>query len=327
MTEVTVFGAGAVGSLTAARLLEAGLPVTLVARGERLAALRAHGLTLEKPDGSVVRTDPTLLDAQATAGAGPSRTLIVTLKAPGWAAALDGLKPLIGPDTVIVPILNGVPWWYTYRGAADPGHPLETIDPGGAIRRAIPLDRVVGAVTYVAAATPAPGRIKHTIGDEMVVGEPDGQFTRRLVDVADLLAKARFKVETTSDIRGAIWTKLWGNAVFNPLSVATGSTMTEMGAMPELHRQLLVLMQEARTIGEAVGIAFQMTVEDRLRLALQLGDFKTSMLQDWEKGVALELEAILGAVLEMGQAAGVETPHLALLYAIVKRKAATAGLL
>lgn len=327
MTSVTVFGAGAVGSLTAARLLDAGVPCGLVARGARLAALQRDGLTLEKPDGAVVRTEPVLIDADRTADTGPVDTLIVTLKAPGWLTALPQLVPLIGPKTVVVPVLNGVPWWYPYRGGDDPGAPLETIDPGGIILNTIRPSQIVGAVTYVAAATPVPGRVKHTIGDEMVVGEPDGQFTRRLADVADLFARARFRVETTTDIRGAIWTKLWGNAVFNPLSVATGATMAEMGDMPELRRQLTALMQEARTIGEAVGITFQMTVEERLRLALQLGDFKTSMLQDWEKGVALELEAILGAVLEMGEAAGVDAPHLAMLYAIVKRKAASAGLL
>lgn len=326
MTSIAVYGAGAVGSLMAAKASLAGIDPLLIARGGTLAAIEQGGLTLQTPTGEALHCAPRVLSSDRTAENGPVDILIVTLKGPAWHGALPSLAPLVGADTVVVPVLNGVPFWYRVGQAPVGQDHLESIDPGGTVLSALPRDRTVGLVTYVAAAIPTPGTVRHTIGIEKYVGTPDNASDGAAARVAEVLGRTGFEVRVADDIRQAVWTKLWGNTVFNPLSVATGATMIELSEEP--YRSLVEhLMEEARRIGEATGIPFPISTTERLEKAFSLGAFKTSMLQDWEKGRQLELQSILGAVLEMGRTAGVETPRMEMLYAVVHRKATLAGLL
>ena len=318
--KLCVFGAGAIGGVIAGRLAGAGHAVSVVARGAQLAALRRDGLTLrwrgEPRSFAVTTTDE-------AAALGPQDILVIALKAHSLAGAAAAMRPLIGQDTVLVPAQNGIPWWYFHRhGGALDGTSLETVDPGGMLDALLPPEQVVGCVVYVAATVPTPGVIDHASGERFILGEPDGAASARLERVAGLLRGGGFAVETTDRIRDAVWLKLWGNLSFNPISVLTQKTMDRLLDDARSRALLEALMREAQAVAVRLGVRFGITLEKRLEDARRLGAFKTSMLQDLEAGRPLELEALVGAVVELGRKLGVATPLLEAVYALARLRGA-----
>lgn len=314
--KITVFGAGAVGGLLAARMALAGLPVAIVARGPHLAAIRERGLRLRARGGDrTVRVEATDRPEEL----GPQDLVIVATKGHALPAAAPGIARLLGPDTVLVPAQNGIPWWYFHRaGPPFDGAAVHAVDPDGTLLALLPPPRVVGCVVYVGAAVPAPGVVDHSSGERFVLGEPDGTMSDRLQRVATIFRDAGFEAETTPRIRDAIWLKLWGNLSVNPVSVLTQATTDRLLADPDVRRLLRLLMEEAARVAAALGVRFETTAEERLRLAEQLGAFKTSMLQDLEAGRSLETAPLLGAVAELGRKVGVATPTLDAIEALVR---------
>jgi 2-dehydropantoate 2-reductase len=313
---ITVFGAGAVGGLVAARLALAGLPVTVIARGAHLKAIRERGLRLRTHS-----TDRTAkIEAADDAGAlGPQDLVIVATKAHALPEAAADLARLIGPETVLVPAQNGIPWWYFHRaGAPYEGEVVRAVDPDGTLIELLPPARVVGCVVYVGAAVPAPGVIDHSSGERFILGEPDGAMSDRLERVAGLFRQAGFEAETTPRIRDAVWLKLWGNLSMNPVSVLAHATADRLLADEGVRRLLRLLMEEAACVAAGLGINLETTADERLRLAERLGAFKTSMLQDLEAGRPLETAPLVGAVSELGRKVGVATPMLDAIEALLR---------
>ena len=317
--EVTIFGAGAVGSLIAARFALAGVSAKLLARGAQLESLRAGGLTLTSAQ-SRRRTQPAVIDS--TARLAPQDIVILCLKAQTLGAAADHVASLCSDETTLVPVLNGIPWWY-YHGIATPkeGPIIDSIDPGGTVWSRLPPQRVVGCVTHIACEAVEPGVVHHAVGERFLFGEPRGQSSARVAQVSELFAGAGFEAAATDEIRKEIWLKLLGNASFNPLSVLTGATVIEMFQDRGVRSVLRALMVEGYDIATGLGIDIGIDVDQRMAMAEALGAFKSSMLQDIERGRSIELEALLGAVIEMGRKAGVEAPTMELVYALARQRA------
>ena len=320
MTEplsIAVFGAGAIGSAVAFALARAGLAPTLVARGAALDRIRRDGLRVDRPkDGGTVR----LAVTDAPASLGPQDLVIGTLKAQDWPSALDQLLPLLGPQSVLLPALNGIPWWY-FDGAAGPlaGEPVAAVDPGGRLLAALPARRLVGAVVYMGVTRLGPGHVAWTSGNRFVIGEAQGAPTARTARVAEILRRAGFTVAVTPDIRGEIWAKLLGNAPFNPLSAIARARVDEIMDDAGLGPIALAAMHEVAAVAAALGTPSAMPIEERYRINAELGAFRTSMLQDFEAGRPLELGALVDAVVEIGGRVGVATPMTAALGALARR--------
>jgi 2-dehydropantoate 2-reductase len=309
-----VVGAGAIGGLLGVRLAEAGEQVTLIARGPHLAAIRANGLRLVGEDGheAVARVAAT----DRIAEAGTQDLVILGMKAHQVAAVVRDLQALCGPDTMVMTAQNGIPWWYFMKQAGPhAGTRLESVDPGGVIADNLPVERVIGSVVYPAAEMSAPGVLKHIEGNRFSIAEIDGSETPRIKLVSEALRKAGFKAPVISDIRAEIWTKLWGNLSFNPLSALTHATLVDICRFP-LSRDLAAkMMQEAQAVGEKLGIRFRVSLDKRIAGAEAVGAHKTSMLQDVETGRAIEVEALVGSVVELGRITGTPTPHIDAVYA------------
>jgi 2-dehydropantoate 2-reductase len=319
--KICVFGAGAIGGVVAARLALAGRPVSVVARGAHLEAMREYGLLLHDKDGrhrvAVEATDD-------PAALGVQDVVVIGVKAHGLAAAAETMAPLIGPETVLVPAQNGIPWWYFHRhGGALEGAVLDSVDPGGRLARLLPPSQALGCVVYLGAAVPTPGIVDHSSGDRFILGEPDGAASARLEHVAGLFREAGFVAETTDRIRDAVWVKLWGNIAMNPLSVLTGATMAAMLADEGVVAVCREIMREAQAVGERSGVRFAMSIDRRLDHARMLGAFKTSMLQDLEAGRPIEIDALVGAVAEMGRRLAVPTPLIDAIHALARLRGAT----
>ncbi|MDP1840690.1 MAG: 2-dehydropantoate 2-reductase, partial [Reyranella sp.] len=297
MTSICVFGAGAIGGLMAAKLEMAGTPVTVVARGPHYEAMRAKGLVL-KSEGTETVTKPKV--ATDPKEIGPQDYLVLTLKAHSLIPALAQIKPLIGPDTTIVTAINGIPWWYTYKlGGEFEGRRIDSVDPGGALSAAFPPSQVLGSIVYPAAEIAEPGVIEHTYGDRFTLGEPDGSRSERAAKLSELLIKAGLKAPVRPRIRDELWIKLWGNMAFNPVSALTGATLDKVISDPGTHAVCRAAMIEGQAVAEKLGVKFALTVDKRIAGGAEVGAHKTSMLQDLEKGRPLEIEALLGAVVEM----------------------------
>jgi 2-dehydropantoate 2-reductase len=315
---IGVVGAGAIGGWAAAKLAIAGEQVSVLARGETLRLVRAEGLRLdEKGRETVVR-----VDASDDPGVlGTQDLLIVAVKAvalPGLAAEL---APLIASTTVIVPLLNGVPWWFV------PGEPLSAVDPDGTIAHAFPLDQVIGCVVHVSCSRPAPNRIRVNHADKLIIGEPGGgEPTDRLARLFAIFDRAGLRPDLTGNVRRAIWYKLWGNATINPLSALTRTTCDVILADPECRAWMLEGMAELAEVGAAIGCPISESGEDRMAVTARLGAFKTSMLQDVEAGRPIELDALLGAPREIARRADIATPALDRLYGVTKLMAESLGL-
>lgn len=321
MTSICVFGAGAIGGLMAAKLEMAGTPVTVVARGPHYEAMRAKGLVL-KSEGTETVTKPRV--ATDPREIGPQDYLVLTLKAHSLIPALAQIKPLIGPDTTIVTAINGIPWWYTYKLGGDfEGRRIDSVDPGGVLSAAFPPAQVLGSIVYPAAEIAEPGVIEHTYGDRFTLGEPDGSRSERAAKLSELLIKAGLKAPVRPRIRDELWVKLWGNMAFNPVSALTGATLDKVIADPGTHAVCRAAMIEGQAVAEKLGVKFALTVDKRIAGGAEVGAHKTSMLQDLEKGRPLEIEALLGAVVEMSDWVGVDMPIGRVLLALVRQRAET----
>ncbi|OWW21370.1 2-dehydropantoate 2-reductase [Noviherbaspirillum denitrificans] len=322
--KIAVFGFGAVGGLIGARLAEAGCEVSAVARGATLAALDAHGARLVV-DGST-RTVAVRASADPAA-LGVQDLVIVAVKATALPDVARSIAPLIGPHTLVLTAMNGVPWWF-FSGADVPyaGTRLPVLDPGGALEQAIPAQQVIGCVVHLSASCPEPGLVRVGFGNRLIVGEPAGGLSARVESLAALLAKAGFDAEASKDIRSDIWYKLWGNMTMNPVSALTGATCDRILDDPLVHRFCLSAMAEAAAIGAKIGCPIAQSGEDRMDVTRKLGAFKTSMLQDAEAGKALEIDALVTAVHEIGKLVGLATSNVDALLGLVRLFGKTRGL-
>ena len=312
-----VVGAGAIGGWIAARLAIAGEAVSVLARGETLRLARAEGLRLEENGEEFVAAVSAADDSHSV---GPQDVVIVAVKAPALPGLASELRPLIGPETIIVPMLNGVPWWFVE------GEPLRSIDPDGSIATALPFEQTVGCVVHASCSRSGPNRIHVRHADKLIIGEPNGEASERTARLFALLDGAGLRPDLTNNVRRAIWYKLWGNATINPLSALTRATADKILADPECHAWMLEGMAELAAIGAAIGCPISESGEDRMQVTARLGAFKTSMLQDVEAGRPLELDALVGAPREIAARQGIKTPALDRLYDVTKLMAESLGL-
>ena len=323
--KVCIVGAGAIGGLIGARLAaQTDSEVSALARGETLEALNAHGWRLRQ-DGKLV-TGKARASSDAAA-LGPQDLVVIAVKAPSMATIAAQIGPLLKPDTIVLPAMNGVPWWFSQglEGAGD--QPLQSVDPGGAISRTIPLRHVIGCVVHLSAATTEPGLVQHRNGMGLIIGEPDGSASVRLNSVHELLAKAGFDVTSSPNIRHDIWYKLWGNMTMNPVSAITGATGDQMLDDPLVRGFCSAVMLEASSIGARIGCVIDQDPEARHAVTRELGAFKTSMLVDAERGRPIELDAIVTVVHELGRRTGMPTPNIDALLGLTRLFARTRGLL
>jgi 2-dehydropantoate 2-reductase len=325
MTRICIFGAGAIGGYIGARLALAGeADVSLVARGAHLDAMKANGLSLRQA-GETHSVRPRVSDNPSELG--PQDFVILTLKAHAIAAAIDPMKPLLGPQTAILFAQNGVPWWYFYRhGGPLDGHRLKSVDPGGRIWNELGPERALGCVVWQAAEIVSPGVVAHAYGDRMPVGEPSGETTDRVRLLSGLLMRAGLKSQVKPRLRDEIWLKLWGNLSFNPVSILTSATLEQLATDAGSRRVILQMMEESRKVAEHLGITFAVDAPTRIDMAARIGAHRTSMLQDVEAGRPTELDALLGAVIELAELVKVETPALKLVYDLARlRSTASPG--
>lgn len=323
--KVCIVGAGAIGGLIGTRLAaNTGCEVSALARGETLAALNAEGWRLRQGDRLVTGKARASSDARKL---GPQDLVVVAVKAPAMAAIAAQIGPLLKADTIVLPAMNGVPWWFSQGLPAVGDQPLQSVDPGGAIARAIPLRHVIGCVVHLSAATTEPGLVQHRNGMGLIVGEPDGSTSPRLQSLHGLLAKAGFDVTSSDAIRHDIWYKLWGNMTMNPVSAITGATGDRMLDDPLVRGFCSAAMREASAVGARIGCVIEQDPEARHAVTRELGAFKTSMLVDVERGKPIELDAIVTAVHELGRRTGVPTPNVDALLGLTRLFARTRGLL
>ena len=321
---VCIYGAGAIGGHIGALLSLVDVDVTLIARGPHLAALKKDGLRLTTAEGAEHHVHPACTEDPAEAGV--QDYVIVTLKAPSVGPIVERMQPLLGPETAVVTAMNGIPWWYFY-GLAGPfeGRGVESVDPGRRIWDGIGPERAIGCVVWTAAEITAPGVIAHTYGDRVSLGEPDGARSDRAASLSGRLIDAGLKSPVRPKIRNEIWMKLWGNLSFNPVSALTHATLDTIAAEPGTHAIVRAMMIEARAVGERLGVRFSMDVDARIEGAAQVGAHRTSMLQDLDKGRAMEIEALVGSVAELGRLVDVDTPTIDMVYALVVQRAREAG--
>jgi len=312
--KVCVVGAGAIGGCLGVRIAEQGHEVSLIARGPHLAAIKKNGLTLRQ-NGEEIRVRDAFATSDMTK-CGPQDVVLLTLKAHQIAPVIDDIKSLFGPDTVMVALQNGIPWWY-FQGidGAYQNRVVETIDPGGLLANSIDPKQIIGCIAYPAASIAQPGVIQLVEGDRFPVGELDNSESDRLKMVSGLFTEAGFKSRVLTDIRSEIWLKLWGNLSFNPISALSHSTLVDICQYPLTRELARTMMAEAQAIAEHLGASFRVTIERRIEGAEAVGKHKTSMLQDVEAGKPLEIDGMLGAVIELGELTGVDTPALKALYA------------
>ncbi len=320
--KVAVFGAGATGAYLGLHLARSGADATLIGRGPHLEAMRKNGVTVLVENRELV-AKPECTDDPAEAGV--QDYVIVTLKAHSGPGAVEAMQPLLGPGTTVVTAQNGIPWWYFYRsGCAFDGRRLESVDPGGKQWNGIGPERAVGCVVYPATEIVAPGVIRHRSEDRLVVGEPSGEKTKRVETLRAVLAEAGFRTRMRS-IRDEIWVKLWGSAAFNPMSALTRATLDRIADDPGARAVARAMMTEAQAVGEALGIRFRIALEKRIDGTAAVGTHRTSMLQDLLSGRPVELDAVGTAVQELGQLAGVPTPAIDVVLALLRLRAEEAG--
>ena len=312
--KVCIVGAGAIGGYVAAKLALAGAKVTVIIRGANLAAVSGNGLKLIEEEREHVVRD--LVATSNLAQVGPQDMVILAMKAHQVTPIANQLQPLLGPDTTIVTMQNGIPWWYFQKqGGEFDGRRIESVDPGGVIAAHIPIERIIGCVVYPACEMVAPGVIHHIEGNRFPVGELDGAETPRVAAIAELFKKAGLKSPVLTNIRSEIWLKLWGNLTFNPISALTQATLVDICQFPPSRALAASMMTEAQTIANKLGIEFRVSLEKRIVGAESVGKHKTSMLQDVEAGRALEIDALVGSVVELGRLTQTPTPHIDAVYA------------
>ena len=322
--KICIFGAGAIGGLIGGRLAAAGEEVSLIARGPHLKAIKQSGLRIIGMDGAeetfslLASNDPTKLP--------PQDTIIVATKAHDAAVIARTMSPLLGPNTTVVTAMNGIPWWYFYReGGPFEGTQLNSVDPRGEQWTRLGPERVLGTVVWLSAEVHAPGVIRHTTGTRLPLGEPNGKKSRRARDLSAAFARAGFRSPVLTDIRSELWLKLWGNLAFNPVSLLTHATLEDLARNPGPRGVVRAMMLEAETVAGALGIRFRIDVDARIRGAEEVGAHRTSTLTDLLRGKPVELDALLGVVVEIAEMAGVDTPTLRHVFALSVLRAQEAG--
>jgi 2-dehydropantoate 2-reductase len=311
-----VAGAGAIGAYLGARMAQAGQDVTLFARGPHLAAMRERGVRVISAEGDF-EAHPRVVGSLADAG--PADVIILGVKAHSLTQLAPQIKPLIGESTTLVSTQNGIPWWYFQSGAGEwTGTHLERVDPGGVIAASIPFDRVVASLAYFATEIAEPGVIRHVEGNRLSLGEPDGTRSERAKKIAEALIQSGIRCPVTQKIRTEIWVKILGNVAFNPISALTRATLVEMARDPEVCTVVRHIMQEVEAVGAKLGIEMPISIDQRIAGAEKVGEHKTSMLQDLEAGRPLELEAVVGAVVELGERVGIGMPYTRTVYACTR---------
>lgn len=323
-SKVAIVGAGAIGGWLGVHLAKAGVQLSVLARGNTLQALQQRGLQLNQ--GGELHSVSVQVSNDA-AELGVQDLVIISVKAPALAAVAPQVTPLIGPETVVLTAMNGVPWWFL-QGFGGPvqGRALKTVDPQGAIACALPAKHIIGCVVHASCSVDAPGVVRHHFGDGLIVGEPSGQVTPRVQALHALLQRAGFNATLSSQIQKDIWYKLWGNMTMNPVSAITGATADRVLDDEMVRGFMSRVMLEAKAIGERMGIPIAQEPEDRHAVTRKLGAFKTSMLQDVQAGKPVELDALVSAVRELGQMTGVSTPFTDALLGLSRLHARTLGL-
>ncbi len=316
--KIAIIGAGAIGGYVGVKLALAGEDLTFIVRGANLRAIRANGMKLVMHDG----TEHVASNVRATDSydeAGIQDVVIVALKAHQLDAVANDIGKLVGPDTVIVTMQNGIPYWYFHKhGGELEGRQVKSVDPTGELAQKVPVGQVIGCVVYPASELIAPGVVRHIEGDRFPLGELDGSSSERVNRVSACMTNAGFKAPVLDNIRSEIWLKLWGNLTFNPISALSHSTLVDICQYP-LTRELAVqMMQEAQAVAHRLGIEFRVTLDKRIAGAEKVGKHKTSMLQDIEAGRGSEIDALVGAVVELGRLTDTPTPHIDTVYALVK---------
>lgn len=321
--KICIYGAGAIGGLLGVKLAAAGHDVSFIARGAHLEAMRSKGATLLS-EGRTITARPVCTDRPEELG--PQEAVILAVKTTAASDAARAIRPLLGPDTMVVTAMNGVPFWYFYKL---PGpwtdRRLTSIDPDGTQWDGIGPGRVIGCVVYAAGEVEAPGVIRHLSGTRFVVGEIDGSESPRVRRLAEALGSAGFDAPVSRDIRKDLWGKLWGNLSFNPVSVLTGATLDVLARDPDSQAPIRAMMLEAQAVANRLGITFAMDVDRRIAMAAEVGAHKTSMLQDLERGRPMEIDALLGAVVEMARLVGVATPMCDTILGLVRQRARVAA--
>jgi 2-dehydropantoate 2-reductase len=321
--KIAIIGAGAIGGYVGVKLALAGEDVTFIVRGANLDAIGRNGMKLIMHDGS----EHTARDVKATndyAEAGVQDIVVLAMKAHQVEAVAKDLPKLIGPQTAIVTMQNGIPFWYFHgHGGALAGTPVKSVDPAGLIAEMVPASQVIGCVVYPASELVAPGVVQHIEGDRFPLGELDGSSSERVNRVSQCFTNAGFKSPVLPDIRAEIWLKLWGNLTFNPISSLAHATLVDICQFPLTRALAADMMTEAQAVAHKLGIEFRVTLDKRIAGAEKVGKHKTSMLQDIEAGRAPEIDALVGSVVELGRLTGTPTPHIDTVYALVKLLAKT----
>jgi 2-dehydropantoate 2-reductase len=321
--KIAIIGVGAIGGYVGIRLALAGEDVTFIARGANLDALRNRGIRLLTADGE----EQVISKVNATddyAAAGPQDLVILALKAHQVEAVAREVPKMFGRDTVVVPMQNGIPYWYFHRHAGElAGTQVRSVDPTGVIGEHIPCERVIGCVVYPAAELVSPGVIKHVEGNRFPVGEPDGTSSARVARVSECFIRGGLQAPVLEDIRAEIWLKLWGNLSFNPISALSRATLADICKFPPSRAVAAAMMTEAQVVAGKLGITFRVSLEKRISGAERVGHHKTSMLQDVESARTLEIDALLGSVMELARLTDTPTPHIDTVFALTKLLAKT----
>ena len=324
--KICIFGAGAIGGLMGAKLAAKGdVDVTFIARGPHLAAMRENGVKLIS-EGVEQIVHPRCVESAEEAG--PQDYVLVTLKAHSLPSAAKQMQPLLGTDTAIVSAVNGIPWWYFHGlGGAYEGRIVQSVDPEGQVSALLPPSRAIGCIVYPAAEVTAPGVIEHSYGDRFSLVEPDGSRSPRAQALSEALIAAGFKAPVRPKIRDELWVKLWGNMAFNPISALTTATLDVLTGDEGQRGVARAMMLEGQRVAEALGVRFAIDVDKRIAGAAEVGAHKTSMLQDLERGRPMEIEALLGAVVELADWVGEAAPISRTVLALVRARARAAGCL
>jgi 2-dehydropantoate 2-reductase len=318
-----IVGAGAIGGFVGAKLALAGEDVTFIARWKNLDAIRARGMAVKMHDGSILEAK----SARATdsfAAVGHVDCIILALKSHQVESVVNQLEPLYGPKTTVITMQNGIPFWYFHKhGGALAGTTVKAVDPRGVCKDGIPAERIIGCVVYPATELVAPGVVRHIEGERFPLGELDGSATSRVKDLSDIFVKSGLKAPVLDNIRNEIWLKLWGNLTFNPISALTHATLQDICQFPAGRELAANMMREAQAVAEKLGANFRVSLEKRIEGAEKVGKHKTSMLQDVEAGRAIEIDALVGAVIELGELTNTPTPTIRAIYQASKLLAHT----
>ena len=321
--KIAIIGVGAIGGFVGTRLALAGEDVTFIARGASLEALRTRGLRLVQADGTEELV-PRVKATDSYAEAGAQDIVVLAMKAHQVEAVTGDVPKLFGPQTIVIPMQNGIPYWYFYgHSGAFAGMRVKSVDPSGEIYDKIPCDRVIGCVVYPAAELVSPGVIRHVEGNRFPLGEPDGTTSQRVTQVARCFVQAGLQAPIMGDIRSEIWVKLWGNLSFNPISALSRATLAGICQYPPSRAIAAAMMSEAQNVASRLGVKFRISLDKRIAGAEKVGHHKTSMLQDVEAARTLEVDALLGSVVELARHTNTPTPHIDTVYALTKLLAKT----